>query len=313
MASSGSDSVWIGFMDIVPVIGTLRESVELVLALYEGNEALVKEKEKAIENIVKEPLLKQAKKMSAPLKSAPAAEEFSGLRNIREVRKDMIIEYMMKGSKREQKAQAAQQKARQKKVDDIKKKMLVKIQAIDRNCNEVLIEEVGKSKRGEHVFNNNILKFHSKVLKDFIENKIYNEQAVATLTGHTLPPNTAEDIQRHMVVHFEDELYVNANAVTYGRYCAALRDAMLRVLSRTDQERVTQNDRQQVNHIINNMNNHQVYVDELAKEEWIRQDRRGARQARFEEVRLQVVNMYENDRGLEWCLRVLREVPRAAV
>ncbi len=55
------DTVWIGFMDIVPVIGTVKEAVELVLALYEGNEAVIKEKEKALENIVKESLNKDVK------------------------------------------------------------------------------------------------------------------------------------------------------------------------------------------------------------------------------------------------------------
>ncbi len=55
------DTVWIGFMDIVPVIGTVKEAVELVLALYEGNEAVIKEKEKAVEDIVKESLNKDMK------------------------------------------------------------------------------------------------------------------------------------------------------------------------------------------------------------------------------------------------------------
>ncbi len=55
------DTVWIGFMDIVPVIGTVKEAVELVLALYEGNEAVMKEKEEALENIVKESLNKDMK------------------------------------------------------------------------------------------------------------------------------------------------------------------------------------------------------------------------------------------------------------
>lgn len=55
------DSVWIGFIDMVPVIGTVKEGVELVLALYEGNEAVVKEKEKVIENMVEESLQKHVK------------------------------------------------------------------------------------------------------------------------------------------------------------------------------------------------------------------------------------------------------------
>ncbi len=55
------DTVWIGFMDIVPVIGTVKETVELVLAVYEGNKAVIKEKEKAVKNIVNESLKKDVK------------------------------------------------------------------------------------------------------------------------------------------------------------------------------------------------------------------------------------------------------------
>ncbi len=50
-AAAEKDTVWIGFMDIVPVIGTVKEAVELVLAVYEGNKAVIKEKEKAVKNI----------------------------------------------------------------------------------------------------------------------------------------------------------------------------------------------------------------------------------------------------------------------
>lgn len=53
-AGSEVNTVWMGFMDIVPVIGTVKEAVELVLALYEGNQAVIKEKEKAVGNFVKE-------------------------------------------------------------------------------------------------------------------------------------------------------------------------------------------------------------------------------------------------------------------
>lgn len=59
--AEGKDTVWIGFMDIVPVIGAVKESVELVLALYEGNKEVIKEKEKALENFVKTPFQKHVK------------------------------------------------------------------------------------------------------------------------------------------------------------------------------------------------------------------------------------------------------------
>lgn len=60
-AAAKEGTVWIGFMDIVPVIGTVKEAVELVLALWEGDEMVIKEKEKAVENIVKESLQKYVK------------------------------------------------------------------------------------------------------------------------------------------------------------------------------------------------------------------------------------------------------------
>ncbi|KAF4098128.1 hypothetical protein G5714_020158 [Onychostoma macrolepis] len=83
-AAAEKDTVWIGFMDIVPVIGAVREAVELVLALYEGNKAVIKEKEKAVENIVKESLKKHVKLTTLRDKPpAAAVDEFSGLRNVR--------------------------------------------------------------------------------------------------------------------------------------------------------------------------------------------------------------------------------------
>ncbi|XP_016151470.1 uncharacterized protein [Sinocyclocheilus grahami] len=312
-------TVWIGFMDIVPVIGTVKEAVELVLALYEGNKAVIKEKEKAIENIVKESLKKHVKakhmkKLSLPDKPAAAGAEFSGLINVREVRKEMIIEHMVKGSKRGTKPPTpAQQKETQKRVEAIKKDMLEKIHIINPNFKHELKEELGRSERGEHVFNNSILKFHFKVLTDFIQSHHidnlggYNQQAMDTLGSHTLPPNTAEDIQTNMVVHFgEDEFYVNANGVMYGEYCRALRGALIDVLRRINPGDVTEEERQRVNFVIDNMNNLEIYVDQLAKVRWIANIE--IRQGRFEQVRQEVATMYKTARGFDWCIHILHEV-----
>ncbi|XP_026051224.1 uncharacterized protein LOC113038186 isoform X2 [Carassius auratus] len=314
------DTVWMGFMDIVPVIGTVKEAVELVLAVYEGNEAVIKEKEKAVENIVKESLKIHEKenyeKLTLAEKPAPAAaaEEFSGLRNVRVVRKEMIIEYMVKGSKRGTKPQTqAQQKERQKKVEAIREDMLRKIRILKSNFNEELKEELGRSKRGEHVFNNDILKFHFKVLTDFIQIchidnlRGYNQQAMNELGRHTLTQSSATDIQTNMVVHFgEDEFYVNANGVMYGEYCRALRAAILALLGHINPEDVTQEERQSVNFIIDNMNNFKIYVDQLAEVTWIGNN--ATRRARFEQVRKEVVTMYNTDRGVGWCIRILNQV-----
>ncbi|XP_042603920.1 uncharacterized protein LOC109080831 isoform X2 [Cyprinus carpio] len=312
------DTVWIGFMDIVPVIGTVKEAVELVLALYEGNKEVIKEKEKAIESIVKESSKihekeNYVKKLTLADKpaAAAAADEFSGLRNVREVRKEMIIEYMAKGSKKGTKPPtSAEQKERQKKVEAIQKDMLEKIRIINPNFNEELKDELRRPKRGEHVFNNNILKFHSKVLTEFIQSQHidnlqgYDQQAMNELGRHTLPQNTATDIQTNMVVHFrEDEFYVNANAVFYGEYCRALREAMLVVLHHINPGDVADEERQRVNDVIDNMNNLAIYVDQLAKEKWIGNN--ATRRARFKQVRREVVTMYKQKRGDEWCISIL--------
>ncbi len=222
----------------------------------------------------------------------------------------------MKGSKRGTKTLTLdEQKERQKRVDKIKTDMLKKIHIIKPNFKKELKKQLERSKRSEHVFNNNILKFHSKVLKEFKERHRIDkqrgydqhQQALKELGKHTLTPDTAREIQTHMVVHFdEDEFYVNANAVVYGVYCSVLREAMLVVLGHKNPGDVTEAEKQSVNLVIDNMNNRQIYVDHMAKVKWIANI--ATRQARFEEVRGEVVHMYNTDRGVDWCIRILTEV-----
>ncbi|XP_057180489.1 uncharacterized protein LOC130548055 [Triplophysa rosa] len=310
-------------MDFVPVIGTVKEAVELVLALYEGNTAVIKEKEKAAENIVKESLKRHMKltlqaEAAAPAaeEAAAAADEYSGLRNVREVRKEMIIEHVAKGSKGGTKAPTpAEQKERQKKLEAIQRAMLEKIHIIDPNFYQELKEELGRSKRGEHVFNNGILKFHNNVLTTFIQDKGISklqrydqiQQALNELGKNTLSQNTAADIEDEMVVHFRvDEFYVNANGVMYGVYCRALREALLVVLGDINPGDVTEEQRQRVNLVIDNMNNFEIYVDEFAKVKWIA--KKADRQNRFNRVKQDVEHMYKTERGNDWCLRILHVV-----
>ncbi|KAK2915786.1 hypothetical protein Q8A67_000160 [Cirrhinus molitorella] len=301
--AAGEDTVWIGFMDIVPVIGTVKEAVELVLAVYEGNKAVVMEKEKAIENI----------KLTRPDK--PAAAPFSGNENVIEIRKAMIAEHVMKGSKRGTKPPTpAEQKERQKRVEAIQKDMLEKIHIVKPKFSEALKEELTRSKRGEHVFNNDILKFHSKVLTEFIQIKKiymlrgYNEEEIMEKLGKlTLPKKTAEEIQTNMVVHFEDdEFYVNANAVVYGVFCSVLRGALLDVLGHINPDDVTEEKSDWVNFVIDTMNKYEIYVDQLAKDKWI--NKKPTKQTQFEQVRREVAHMYKTDRGLDWCREILKKV-----
>ncbi len=210
---------------------------------------------------------------------------------------------------------STQKKEREKRVEAIKKDMLEKIRIVDQNFQVELKEQLERSKRGEHVFNNNILRFHSDVLNNFIQsNHIDNlqgynqhQQAMDTLGRHTLSQNTETDIQTNMVVHFgEDEFYVNANGVVYGVYCRVLRVAILALLNHINPDDVTQEERLWVQFVIDNMNNRQIYVDELARDRWIGND--ATRRIRFERVRGEVAHMYDTDRGVDWCIRILRLV-----
>ncbi|KAI5096280.1 hypothetical protein C0J45_13174 [Silurus meridionalis] len=318
---SGVDTVWIGFMDIVPVIGTVKEAVELVLALYGGNKGMVKEREKAIKNILKIQLgLTDKKENDEPKSTKPAAgaaatSKIPGLSDVSEVRMEKIIECVNKGSKRTQEKSQAEQIKREKRVEEIKEDMLKKVRDIKPDFYEELTEELKRSRRGEHVFNNDILKFHYKVLVEFL-NRLgfsnrpqFNEETMKRLARHTLSQNTAEQIETEMVVHFDDdEFYVNANAVMYSVYCRELREAFFEILSHLNPLDVTEEETRRVDFVIDNMNNFEIYVDHLAKQKWIGNN--GDKLNRFMGVKQKVVTMYKTERGVEWSIDTLREIER---
>ncbi len=250
----------------------------------------------------------------------------------------MIIEYMAKGSKTGTKPLTSAQK--KQRVEDIRKDMLEKIHIVDPDFQEELKkqlkEELRRSKKSEHVFNNGILKFHSKVVNDLITIRCINnpqerdqyQQAVTELDGHTLPQNTETDIRTNMVVDFgADEFYVNANAVEYGEYCRVLREAMIAVLNHINPEHVTEAERQRnialrnknpvrktrnekewVNFVIENMNDCEIYVDKPVRDKWIALDRTGTRRDDFKRVKGEVACMYNTGRGFDWCIRVLNKI-----
>ncbi|GAA6100111.1 uncharacterized protein LOC122141291 [Tachysurus ichikawai] len=170
----------------------------------------------------------------------------------------------------------AEQEERRRQVEEILKKMEENLRHINRPLPQSLKVELGKSKRGEHVFNTDILKFYSKVLRRFLEknNNIQSlqgyeseKQTLNTFGEHTLSPDTEYDIQTKMVVELDPyEFYVNANGKLYGEFSKVLREAFLNVLDVQDPSGETAN-KQRVTLIIENMNNYQIYVDEMIKKE----------------------------------------------
>ncbi len=99
---------------------------------------------------------------------------------------------------------------------------------------------------------------------------------------------------------------MNANGVLYGEFSRALSEAMLAVLNHINPGDVTRKERQRVNFVIDNMNKHEIYVDQMAKVKWI--DYKATRQIRFERVKEEVAHMYNTDRGVDWCIHILRLV-----
>ncbi|KAK2827745.1 hypothetical protein Q7C36_018671 [Tachysurus vachellii] len=309
----GKSTVWIGFMDIVPVIGAVKESVEFVLALYEGNSEEIKEKEKALDDIVMQ--LTQS-----GYKAAAAAADTTKCYNVKEVSKGKITKHVNKASKN-QNLTSAEKGARMRKLDEIRRGVEEKLSKIGRLMPGELTEQLTRARKGEHVFNNNILKFHSNVVHDFIvKSKIHllrgyesKEQTLKELGKHTLSPQTEADIQTNMVVDFEPhEFYVNANAILYGCFSKVLREAFVKVLCEPfvkvlhfpDPSKET--NKQWVTFIIECMNYYEIYVDEFAKEKWI--NKKQKQKMRFLEVRGEVAHMYRTGRGLTWCAEIICEV-----
>ncbi|XP_046700517.1 uncharacterized protein LOC124382465 [Silurus meridionalis] len=269
--SPGVNTVWFRFIDNIPVIGMVKEAVELVFTLYEGNEAVVKEKKEVIKNSV-------GIQSTEGAAGAAATPEVSGLKNVTDVTKQHIKECVLKESEGELKLTPEEQKESEKKLLDMceKIRLIDTDYQMDKKVDKELYKDVRKTKRGAHVFNNDLLKFHHKVLQKFIKKyqifnlQGYNKEEIEEFSSHTLSQETTMEIQRNMVVHFDHEdLYINTNGVLYGTFQEELCDALLNVLGHINPEDVTEADKERLNDVINYMNRLEIYVDQIAKEKWI--------------------------------------------
>ncbi|XP_062867736.1 uncharacterized protein LOC134330505 [Trichomycterus rosablanca] len=314
MASAAErNTVWVGFMDTVPVIGTVKEVVEWVLALYEGNKVVVLEKEKAIFQLVREPLDERMKRLALTEKpeEAGAAASKSALLDIKEVKQDELLGFLSCAKRGQKKPAKTPEKEKAEKQQEPTDDFLRKILPVKPNYKmvESLKEERNRSKQGEHVFNKDILKFHLKLLQDFLNGKHfqYNQEHIKELGKHTLDSNTEKEIQTNMKVHFDEkEFYVNANAILYGKCCADLRIAFHNILNCRNPVSVTDLFKEKLELIIDSMNNNEIYVDKLAKAKWINNDK--DKEKRFYKVKGKVVNMYKNERGQDWIINVMEQL-----
>ncbi|XP_028821470.1 uncharacterized protein LOC114773115 [Denticeps clupeoides] len=323
------EMVWVGFLDSLPVIGSVKEAVEWVLALGEGDPMLAAEKQEKMMvalGLQKETSGRSSGRSSgfssadegdagAAMAGTDAAVHGTGKRErgregVPLISLTSYIENMAsKGKKGSVSQEAGQQ---QKKMIEIKNMIQEAFRRIDPDYQigkQVLKDTGVRSERGEHVINNDVLKFHIK-----IEQKFLTERRVQRDVECPLDEIIQNDIMYEMVAEFEPyELYINVNAVIYGFYCGVLRITLLMLLEPTSQMnsnplpavqnwriqmlRRTEevNWRDEADRIITNMNACQAYVDPFAKVKWTGNS--SAKLRKFEAARESVAVMYQDIRG----------------
>ncbi|XP_046876103.1 uncharacterized protein LOC124467741 [Hypomesus transpacificus] len=308
MASAGSH-VWVGFIEALPVVGSVKEAVEWVLAVAADDSALAKEKLDVINGRLRRVLkLKENRcsgsssgysSQSTSGSSTPVGKKSSGLtamhvESIPEINlMAHIIEVMGKHDKKKAQQSARLEAARTNEVIRVQEETKRKIRQINQNFefSAPLVDDGKRARRGEHVINNDVITFYQKTVDDFM-----NQQTNLGIDG-PLDTDTENSIMKELVVHFdENELYINANALIYGEFCRILKRALRQFLTVHRQGGRSQEDKDdaqnEVTHIIQIMNDIKAYVDHFAKVKWI--GNKSLRQTRFEKIQQKVETMFTN-------------------
>ncbi|XP_028830309.1 uncharacterized protein LOC114786901 [Denticeps clupeoides] len=312
------EMVWVGFLDSVPVIGSVKEAVEWVLALGEGDPMLAAEKMMVALGLQKETSGRSFGRSSGfwSADEGDAGADMAGtdaaVDGVPLISLSSYIENMASKGKKGSVSQKAGQQ--QKNMIKIKNMIEEAIHPIDPDyqIDEQLLKDAGvRSRRGEHVINNDVLKFHKK-----IDKFLTNSRDVQC----PLDKSIQNDIMYEMVAEFElDELYINVNSVIYGVYWGVLKIALwkllhpnhyrkfssfpavhnwMREISRRTEE---VNWKDEADRIITNMNDCQAYVDPFAKVKWTRNSPDNLR--KFEAARQSVAVMYQVTCGTFYIFR----------
>ncbi|XP_041923427.1 uncharacterized protein LOC121688115 isoform X1 [Alosa sapidissima] len=294
MASTESH-VWVGFIEGLPVVSSVREAVEWVLAVAADDLPLAEEKLKVITARLEEgDKLKEFKSLrsssgySSDSTSASSSASLPSMHVESIPEMDLMAHIVAVGQKNKGKKadESVQDRARKKEVQEVQDETLKKIRLIDKTYkfpeNERLDDYGQRSGRGEHVINNNVIKIYRKVVREHFNQDI--DMACP------LDDDTANAIMYELVVHFDiGELYINANALIYGEYCRRFKEASKAFLTNNSQE-----NRKRVDNIVHHMNEErkEAYVDPYAKAKWIGNQER--RRDRFQAIRNKVATMFNN-------------------
>ncbi|XDV54823.1 hypothetical protein PO909_023028 [Leuciscus waleckii] len=203
--------------------------------------------------------------------------------------------------------------------------------------NRTLKASYERAKQGQHVFNKGLLKFHCSVLEDLLEDVGgYHEQLKNLVQDLMIPLNqSVNDSISTMVANFgsvcvcvcvcvaeldifvcyivfgvfylcrsdKDEFYVDFNACVFGEYVRQLRMKLVAYLkadtSPNEKDRYgIQKTRRRINSIAREMVDHVVYLDPMARDHWLNQNKnqnkRKEAEAVYDLVKRALKEMFQN-------------------
>ena len=304
---------WVSnFLDLVPIVGTVKNTVEAVSALCHGDTKLAAEK--GLEAVVGGVL------DVATLGVGSVAER-------------VVVKGIERGGEELVGKTVAKQlsKDAEKVVIPVAQALTVaELAQLRMRLGKAETEEKGKekepSRRGEHVINNNILKFFRSVVEDFMSRampgrsfeelvsrgKITPNMRVYESYNNPLTPPYQAAVQKELVAHM-DKSYIDANSVVYGVRVQQVRGMVVSYMLAIYHDNHSQLP-QMERHIIEQIEEFiagEYFVDEYALKVWLTE---GGTTARYEDVKAQVVQMFRrveyhngNDEVIQW----VRELKQA--
>ncbi|KAL4635320.1 hypothetical protein GN956_G14196 [Arapaima gigas] len=278
--------VWVGDIDGLPVIGTVREGVALVLAAAKGDLDLAK---------------KIHLKIISDLISQDCTDVCTDSLDIEGIPEKYFITCMVKktsqgsGKKGESASKEQDKTTLEKEIERVKETL--KQIGMELDTTKIKVTK-DRSKRGEHVFNNDLLKLHKKIKKNassYTPESSYNSDALQYFIPKLNPetPLSKEHkkcIESEMVAIIDnDELYINSNSTVYGAYMKALHDTIKKNFQIYQK---LSDPLEDLYRIVTAANDREVYVDPFAKEKWIQNKQK--EKEKFEEVKSAVATMFVN-------------------
>ncbi len=170
--------------------------------------------------------------------------------------------------------------------------------------------EERRSRRGEHVINNNVLKVFKNIIDEFISQQFKTTMSSLINSGQLsqqsvvykaytqpLPPTETEAIQSVMVAHFINEPYIDANSTLYGNHVLYLKTNAVSYMSEyyavyrrgtTENNALSEFNGRLVTLTLE-INVRELYVDRMALEKWLRE---GGNIRLFEDCKRKVAQMF---------------------